>query len=87
MGGGILNREIMTDEGDDMAKKSKSTKVNGGEVKADVAETAAIEKSWTLTGRSKPRKPSKKYKYVDELAHLRGHRRWHDYPAKPPACH
>ena len=53
-----------------MAKKSKSTKVNGGEVKADVAETAAIEKSWTLTGRSKPRKPSAKYKYVDELAHL-----------------
>ena len=53
-----------------MVKKSKSTTVNGGEVKADVAETAAIEKSWTLTGRSKPRKPPKKYKYVDELAHL-----------------
>ena len=53
-----------------MAKKKKHTKTNGGEVLADAKETAAIEQSWHVTGRPKPRKPPKKYKYVDELAHL-----------------
>jgi polyphosphate kinase 2 len=52
-----------------MAKKN-SGKTNGGEVLADAKETAAIEKTWRLTGRPKPRKPPKKYKYVEELARL-----------------
>jgi len=52
-----------------MAKK-KSGKTDGGEVLADAKETAAIEKTWRLTGRPKPRKPPKKYKYVEELARL-----------------
>ena len=53
-----------------MAKKSKPTKLNGCEVLADVTEADALEKGWDKAGRSKPRKPSKKYKYIDELAHL-----------------
>ena len=53
-----------------MGKKSKNSKLTGGEVLADVKEAAAIEDAWKLTGRSKPRKPGKKYKYIDELAHL-----------------
>jgi polyphosphate kinase 2 len=57
-----------------MAKDSKpvkaKVKAKGGEVLADAKETAAIEKTWKLAGRSRPRKPPKKYKYIDELAHL-----------------
>ena len=53
-----------------MAKKSKTTNLNGGEVLADAAEAAAIEKSRDLAGRKRPRKPPKEYKYIDELAHL-----------------
>lgn len=53
-----------------MEKTNKSSKANSGEVLADAKETEAIEKLWNLTGRSKPRKPGKKYKYVEELAHL-----------------
>ena len=53
-----------------MAKKSKTTNLNGGEVLADAAEAAAIEKSRHLAGRTRPRKPPKEYKYIDELAHL-----------------
>ena len=53
-----------------MAKNKKHTKADGGEVLADAKETATIEKSWHLTGRPEPRKPSKNYKYVKELAHL-----------------
>ena len=53
-----------------MAKKSKPPKLNGGEVLADAAEAAAIEKSRDLAGRKRPRKPPKEYKYIDELAHL-----------------
>ena len=53
-----------------MAKKTKTTNLNGGEVLADVTEAAALEKSRDLAGRSRPRKPPKKYKYIDELAHL-----------------
>jgi polyphosphate kinase 2 len=53
-----------------MGKKKKRGKANGGEVLADAKETARIEKSWNVTGRSKPRKPPKKFKYVKELAYL-----------------
>jgi hypothetical protein len=53
-----------------MAKKKKHAKANGGEVLADAKETAAIEKAWKSTGRPKPRKPPRKYKYVEELALL-----------------
>ena len=51
-----------------MAKK-KRAKTNG-EVLADAKELAKIEQYWHLAGRSKPRKPPKHYKYVEELAHL-----------------
>ncbi len=52
-----------------MAKQKKHAKPNG-EVLADAKELAAIEQYWHLAGRPKPRKPPKKYKYVEELAHL-----------------
>ena len=52
-----------------MAKK-KRAKADGGEVLADAKEKAKVEQYWHLAGRGKPRKPSKKYKYVEELAHL-----------------
>ena len=52
-----------------MAKQKKHAKPNG-EVLADAKEVAAIEQYWHLAGRPKPRKPPKKYKYVEELAHL-----------------
>jgi len=52
-----------------MAKKGKRGKP-GGEVLADARETARIEQYWRRAGRAKPRKPPKKYKYVEELAHL-----------------
>ena len=52
-----------------MAKKKKRAKGNG-EVLADAKEIAAIEQYWHLAGRAKPRKPPRKYKYVEELAHL-----------------
>src|ERR1035437_10319790 len=55
--------------GDIMAKK-KLAKRNGDEVLADAKETAAIEQHWQSAGRPKPRKPSRKYKYIEELAHL-----------------
>ena len=51
-----------------MAKKTRM-KANG-EVLSDAKELAKIEQYWHLAGRSKPRKPPKKYKYVEELAHL-----------------
>jgi len=53
-----------------MAKQKKSSKANGGEVLADAKEIDAIEQTWNATGRSRPRKPGRKYKYVEELAHL-----------------
>ena len=53
-----------------MARQRKSSKPNGGEVLADAVEVEAIEKTWNLTGRSRPRKPGRRYKYVKELAHL-----------------
>ncbi len=52
-----------------MGKKKKQEKAKG-EVMAKAKETAAIEQYWHLAGRPEPRKPSKNYKYVEELAHL-----------------
>ena len=52
-----------------MSKRKTKAKV-GGEVLADVKERHTIEQHWHYTGRSKPRKPPKQYKYVEELAHL-----------------
>jgi polyphosphate kinase 2 len=52
-----------------MRKQKKYAKPKG-EVLADAKEDAAIEQYWHLAGRPKPRKPPKKYKYVEELAHL-----------------
>ena len=51
-------------------KKQAKGKRNGNEVLADAKETAKIEQYWHLAGRPKPHKPAKKYKYVEELAHL-----------------
>ena len=53
-----------------MARKNKRVKADGGEVLADAKEKAKIDQYWHLAGRAKPRKPPKKYKYVEELAHL-----------------
>ncbi len=54
-----------------MAKKKKRAKGDGkDEVRSDAKELAAIEQYWHLAGRPKPRKPSKNYKYIEELAHL-----------------
>ena len=52
-----------------MARKKKRAKAEG-EVLADAKELVKIEQYWHLAGRSKPRKPPKNYKYVEELAHL-----------------
>ncbi|MBE0619683.1 MAG: polyphosphate kinase 2 [Burkholderiales bacterium] len=51
-------------------RKQKRYAKPKGEVLADAKEVAAIEQYWHLAGRPKPRKPPKKYKYVEELAHL-----------------
>ena len=52
-----------------MAKKHKQ-KAAGGEVLRNAKETAKVEEYWHLLGRAKPRKPSREYKYVEELAYL-----------------
>ncbi len=52
-----------------MAAKKKRAKAED-EVLVDAKEVAKIEQYWHLAGRSKPRKPPRKYKYVEELAHL-----------------
>ena len=52
-----------------MGKKSRKENV-GGEVLRNAKETAKIEQYWHLLGKAKPRKPPKKYDYVEELAHL-----------------
>ena len=52
-----------------MRKKKVSAKPKG-EVMADAREVAAIEQYWHLAGQPTLRKPPKKYKYVEELAHL-----------------
>src|SRR5476649_230106 len=53
-----------------MAKNKNRPTVNGDEVLADAKETTGIEQHWRVSGRPKHRKPPKKYKYVEELAHL-----------------
>ena len=53
-----------------MAKNKTKKSKSKSEVMADAKETAKIEQYWHLAGRHKLRKPSKKYKYVEELAHL-----------------
>jgi len=52
-----------------MSKKHKFYAA-GGEVLRNAKETAKIEQYWHVLGRAKPRKPPKKYDYVEELAHL-----------------
>jgi len=56
-----------------MAGKKKNRnrkKTDGNEVLADAKEGASIEHYWRLRGRPKRRKPPRKYKYTEELAHL-----------------
>jgi polyphosphate kinase 2 len=43
---------------------------SGDEVLADAKEQAQIEQYWHRAGLTKPRKPPRNYKYVEELAHL-----------------
>jgi polyphosphate kinase 2 len=52
-----------------MAKNHKSG-TEEKSVKRLAREISAVEHSWTTAGRPKPRKPPKKYNYIDELAHL-----------------
>ena len=52
-----------------MGKKKTKAKAKS-EVLVDAKETAKIEQYWHMAGRHKLRKPSKNYKYVEELAHL-----------------
>jgi polyphosphate kinase 2 len=52
-----------------MSKKHKGSEPELS-VLRDVKEAAAVQQSWHLTDQSKARKPSKGYKYVEELAHL-----------------
>ena len=52
-----------------MAKR-KSAQGPNGEIRANAMETAAVEQYWHLAGRSAPRKPPRKYKYIEELVHL-----------------
>ncbi len=40
------------------------------ELRADAAENAHIEKTWHVTGRTRLRRPSRDWKYVEELAYL-----------------
>jgi polyphosphate kinase 2 len=53
-----------------MATKNGRAKAKGGEVLADVKELEAIEQQWRVAGRPGLRTPPRKYKYVEELAHL-----------------
>ena len=50
-------------------KKNKDDKV-GGELLRNAKEDARIEQQWHFLGSAKPRKPPKKYSYIEELAHL-----------------
>ena len=52
-----------------MAKKPKSAGAEDS-LRRHAKEINAVEQYWHAAGRSKSRKPSKTYKYVDELAHL-----------------
>jgi polyphosphate kinase 2 len=51
-------------------KKPKRAPNDEDEVLADAKESVAVEQYWHLAGRPKQRKPPKKYKYIEELAHL-----------------
>jgi polyphosphate kinase 2 len=54
-----------------MKKKIKSiSPETSGEVATDAKEDVAVEQYWHLAGRSKPRRPTKDYKYIEEIAHL-----------------
>jgi len=54
-----------------MKKKSNASKlVKSGEVVADAKEVTAVESYWHAAGQTKLRKPSKNYKYIEEIAHL-----------------
>jgi polyphosphate kinase len=55
--------------GKPMAKKRKSAGAEKS-ILRDAKENTAVEQYWHAAGRPKARKPSKTYKYVDELAHL-----------------
>ena len=46
------------------------TRKHGGEVHEAATEAAQVEQYWVLAERSKPHKPPKDYKYVEELTHL-----------------
>jgi len=50
--------------------KTRRRGKTGGEVLRNAKETAKIEQIWHVLGRAAPRKPSKKYDYVEELAYL-----------------
>ncbi len=52
-----------------MAKRQRSGEPEVS-VRRDASEAAAIEQYWHLADQSKPHKPPKAYKYVEELAHL-----------------
>jgi polyphosphate kinase len=51
-------------------KTEKKSRKPGGEVLESAKETAAAEQYWVLANRSRPHKPPKDYKYVEEMAHL-----------------
>jgi len=53
----------------DMKRKNKHQHAVG-EVTELARETAKVEQYWIVGDRSEPRKPSKKYNYVEELVHL-----------------
>ena len=52
-----------------MGKKRRQRKA-GGEVLRNAKETTKIEQIWHILDRARPRKPPKKYDYVQELAYL-----------------
>jgi polyphosphate kinase 2 len=53
-------------------KKEKSARAKtGGEILKDAKEKARVEKRWQIVGHGwPPKRPGKKYRYVDELARL-----------------
>ena len=54
-----------------MAKdKKKAGKAVGGEILRNAKERKSVDESWAIVGKTKPRKPPKKYKYVEEIARL-----------------
>ena len=51
-------------------KKNRKSAAPEKSVLRDAKEVAAVEQYWHAAGRPKSRKPTKDYKYVDELAHV-----------------